>query len=410
MMLQRCQDRPGVSPLRLARASVACGGELPFWPQFSGRPVVFCHMARIGIAALCHFWRIGAGDEILAPAYNCGTELDALRHSGARVQFYRIDEHAQIDLDDLLARVTDRTRMVYVIHYFGWPQELTELAAWCRARDIKLVEDCALSLFSCSHSTPIGMAGDAAVFSFPKTLPVPDGGALVLRQLQASSPWPLQRPPARQIGRRAAGLARNWLVGRVHAAARSRRGRTPAVGPERLAVPDQLAISVPDMPASYYFSPQNADWGMSQITASLLRQTNAGQIVDRRRRNYLHLQHLLSDAAGVEPLYNMLPEGVCPLAYPLLVANRRQWVSHLRARGIVAIPWWEGHHRLFSWDKYTEAHDLKMSVLALPIHQDLDEKDMDYIAGHLICLCTMSGELAISQPNGWHAANVSRSS
>ena len=395
MIRQICQDRPGVSPLRLARASVACGGELPVWPQFSGRHVVFCHMARIGIAALCHHWRIGTGDEILAPAYNCGTELDALRHSGARVGFYRVDEHAQIYLDDLFARVTGRTRMVYVIHYFGWPQELAELASWCRGRDIKLVEDCALSLFSCTHATPIGMDGDAAVFSFPKTLPVPDGGALVLRQLQGALPRPLQRPPARQIGRRAAGLARNWLVGRLAAAGRSERDRTTATGAERWAPSDQLMGLRPDMPANYYFSPQSADRGMSRITASLLRQTDAAKIVERRRRNYLRLQELLGAGEGIRPLYGSLPEGVCPLAYPLLVANRRQWVAHLRDRGIIAIPWWEGHHRLFSWDEFAEAHDLKMRVLALPIHQDLDEKAMDYIAANLLCLSTISRELAI---------------
>jgi hypothetical protein len=51
-----------------------------------------------------------------------------------------------------------------------------------RNRNIKLREDCALSLFSGG----IGRAGDAAIFSLPKSLPACDGGALLLVDVNAA--------------------------------------------------------------------------------------------------------------------------------------------------------------------------------------------------------------------------------
>ena len=75
--------------------------------------------------------------------------------------------------------MTTRTRALYIIHPFGWPQQLTEIDAWRRARALLLVEDCALSLFSrLADGSPIGTKGDASVFSLPKSLPMPDGGAI----------------------------------------------------------------------------------------------------------------------------------------------------------------------------------------------------------------------------------------
>ncbi|MBP2687727.1 MAG: hypothetical protein H6Q81_2632, partial [Deltaproteobacteria bacterium] len=71
------------------------------------------------------------GDEILAPSYNCGTEIDALLAGGFKVVLYGIDRAGRIDPGELEARLSERTRGVYVIHYFGFPQPLAEIRDWC---------------------------------------------------------------------------------------------------------------------------------------------------------------------------------------------------------------------------------------------------------------------------------------
>ena len=45
---------------------------------------------------------------------------------------------------------------------------------------LPLIEDCALSLLSADGDTPLGTTGDVAIFCLYKTLPVPNGGAMVV--------------------------------------------------------------------------------------------------------------------------------------------------------------------------------------------------------------------------------------
>jgi len=150
------------------------------WPQLEGRTTIGVFKGRTAIALACEILELKAGDEILAPAYNCGTEVDALVSFGLSISAYRVGSDAKIDIDDLKSRLTSSTRAVYVIHYFGWEQPTTELRQWCDRHDLKLIEDCALSLFSSGPSGLLGRVGDAAIFSFPKTLGTWHGGLLSL--------------------------------------------------------------------------------------------------------------------------------------------------------------------------------------------------------------------------------------
>lgn len=76
-----------------------------------GRQVCFVHKARTAIRHACEMLKLQPGDEILAPAYNCGTEIDALRSCGIRVVPYRIDRSTNIDIEDIIRRVTEKIRL-----------------------------------------------------------------------------------------------------------------------------------------------------------------------------------------------------------------------------------------------------------------------------------------------------------
>src|ERR1019366_1992709 len=115
---------------------------------------------------------------------------------------------AQIDLADLRRRITERTRLIHVFHYFGRPAELGDLASFCRQRNIKLLEDCALSLFS----SDTGRLGDAAIFSFYKTLPTCAGGALVLRDPRAIHDCDLQPSALPQTMHDVLSLIKKWMA------------------------------------------------------------------------------------------------------------------------------------------------------------------------------------------------------
>jgi len=84
-----------------------------FWPA---RKYYF-HKTRIGIRHACNLMRLRPGDEVLAPSYYCGSEIDPLIKAGATVTMYRVDRACSIDIDDIRRRINKKTRAVYVTHF-----------------------------------------------------------------------------------------------------------------------------------------------------------------------------------------------------------------------------------------------------------------------------------------------------
>src|SRR4030042_2857290 len=147
---------------------------------FENTAIEYVYRGRTGIRHACELIGLCQGSEVLAPAYNCGSEIDALLNSGTSVVLYRVDRSCKIDMNDLLNRITWKTKAIYITHYFGFPQEVDKIKQICNANGLYMIEDCALSLFSSDGARKLGTIGDVGIFSFPKTLPVPDGGALVV--------------------------------------------------------------------------------------------------------------------------------------------------------------------------------------------------------------------------------------
>ena len=106
-------------------------------------------MARSGIYHLFRALRLKPGETVLAPDYYSGNEIAAIRAAGATVVHYPIRRNLEPDLEALsrLAR-QHGARVIYVIHYLGWPQPIAEIEALCLKNGSILIEDCALSLLS----------------------------------------------------------------------------------------------------------------------------------------------------------------------------------------------------------------------------------------------------------------------
>lgn len=334
---------------------------------------IFTDSGQSAILLAARLWGIGENDEVLVPAYNCGSEISPFIAAGAHVSMYRVDRHAKIDLEDLVRRITPRTQVIVVIHYFGRPMEIQALARICRERKIKLLEDCALSLFS----DGIGCIGDAAIFSLRKSLPACDGGVLILRESVNLAVGTIKESSTIFTGRRVSSLVKNWLQSLLW-----RRGTTSreiAFDSESIGLDSSL--SLPDIPASYYCHSDAVTRKPSRFTLGLLKRADRSRIVERRRENYNFLSHLIIGTADAKLLWeDNLPIGLCPLGLPILVKDRRRWHYGLNAAGIAISRWWEGYHQGLDWSGFPEARILKDGLLLLPIHQGLTTHHMEYMS------------------------------
>jgi dTDP-4-amino-4,6-dideoxygalactose transaminase len=361
----RCTE-PGRNPAQIFTDWLA-GGQAPLLGDH-GRQTIFTQSGRAAIALAARLWGIASGDEVLVPAYHCGSEISPLIATGARIVMYRIDPRAGIDLTDLLERITPRTRLILVIHYFGQPSDLTRLAEVCRALDIKLLEDCALSLFS----DRVGRIGDGAIFSFYKTLPTCAGGALTLRTPGPDGALP---PSSRsRTTREMLSLMKKWAKATMPLPSIS-------VSPLLISAPNDGSASPPDMPASYYYRHGIAVRKAPRVTLGALRRADAAFIKRRRRDNFARLQYHLLQIPAMSLLWpESLAADTCPLGLPILVRNKHGWCERLVSAGIGVSPWWIGCHRDLDWSDFPEALALKATLILLPVHQDLAQEQIDQIA------------------------------
>lgn len=370
----------GCSP---ARMIFSLRNSRPTWPQGfqpGNGSVIFTHQGRYAISVMCRLLGIGPGDEVLVPSYNCGAEIDPYVSLGATAVFYRVDNRANLDEEDVMRRVTPATRLIHVTHFFGWPQRMMNVADWCKKKGLYLLEDCALALFSKGSRDVIGKYGDAAMYSFVKSLAAPDGGALVINNKDLlQNRIRLDVPPRRRdMFIRSLPLLKKWLMHENRLWQRYEFTRRLLTRSWLKKAGDQDYAVEREMPESNYFDREKIDWTISQLSRELVCSADPGRIAETRRRNYLHLHDTLRNVTSVQFLFDDLPAGVCPLSFPVFVTDRSRWCRALEDRGIL-VGGWPSYHRDFDWKEFPEARHLKNNLLTLPVHQDLDEEHMEHI-------------------------------
>lgn len=349
------------------------------WYQFKDREVIYTYQARNAISLLCEILDIGSGDEVLVPAYNCGAEIDPFINAGAKAILYRIDDRGRIDIEDIKKRVSRSTRLVHVTHFFGWPQDIEGLVKWCENRGIFLIEDCAQALFSEGSNRLIGKTGDAAVYSFVKSLPVPDGGALVFNRKCEYAYKKFRNPRLRVTLRNSLPLLKKGFMNKNMLWQRFDLTRNLLTKSWLRNTSSHDRTSRPEMLSSNYLDKQKNGWSMSRISKGVLSAANAHAVIETRRRNYMYLENDLSDIQSFKPLFEMLPDGVCPMSFPFLVDDRSRWYQGLDERGVL-VQGWPGYYPGFNWDGFPEACNLKDNLLTLPVHQFLEMRHMAHIA------------------------------
>lgn len=375
---------PTLSPGDLLRSNGT--KEVPF--PLNARNRSYFYVARSGIYHLMRALGCANGQSVLMPDYHSGVEVWAVRAAGASVRYYHIRRNLEPDLDELRELSRSNCRVLYLIHYFGWPQPVTEMRELCRERGMILIEDCALCLLSEVDGQTLGTFGDYSIFCLYKTLPVPNGGLLVQNgnELVAPADLDLRYCDSVSTAGRMAGMmfeaikSRSEVVGKVLLTAKRGVGRTlTSLGVNRLPVGD---ISPDFQSAGYDTGKLNV--GMSPICHALLKRFDYESIRHKRRRNYLKLQERLE--GRVLLLRRGLENGMCPLFFPLLVPDKHSAARALWQRGIGAVELWNYGYPEARAEESSDARFLRRHVLELPIHQDITPSQIEYMAEQVLSL------------------------
>ena len=123
------------------------------------------------------------GDEIILPAYGVISTINAFASFGYVPRLVDVDPASGcIDPAALAARLTVRTKAVCYVNFSGHTGDpLLEVAAFCRAKGLPLIEDAACALGHRHDGRPAGSFGTIGCLSFsvPKIVTTGQGGAVV---------------------------------------------------------------------------------------------------------------------------------------------------------------------------------------------------------------------------------------
>ncbi|MGV9693210.1 DegT/DnrJ/EryC1/StrS family aminotransferase [Streptomyces sp. NPDC003444] len=146
--------------------------------------VIFINSGTAGLFLALETLDLAEGDEVVLPSLSFVAAANAVVAAGARPVFCDVDARTlNPTADDVRRALTPRTRAVIVLHYGGYPGDVTGIADLCRERGVALIEDAACSPASRVRGQAVGTFGDLAMWSFDamKVMVTGDGGMLYVK-------------------------------------------------------------------------------------------------------------------------------------------------------------------------------------------------------------------------------------
>jgi perosamine synthetase len=125
---------------------------------------------------------VKTGDEVLLPSFTFVATANSILAAGAKPVFVDVNKYDYtVDVSDLKAKITKKTRAIVPVHLYGHPADMEEIAEVAETKSINIIEDACQSLGSTYNSRQTGTFGIMGCFSFyaSKVLTAGEGGAVV---------------------------------------------------------------------------------------------------------------------------------------------------------------------------------------------------------------------------------------
>ncbi len=113
---------------------------------------------------------IGLGDEVIVPSFSFIATATSVSMCGARPVFADVDEQTfNIDPARIEEKITEKTRAVIGVHLFGQPFDVDAVKKICDTRNLKLIEDAAQAHGALYNGAKVGGLSNLGCFSFYAT-------------------------------------------------------------------------------------------------------------------------------------------------------------------------------------------------------------------------------------------------
>jgi len=292
--------------------------------------------------------------EVLTTALTCTATNWPILANGLKLKWVDIDPTTlNIDLVDLENKITDKTRVIMLVHWGGYPNDLDKVKEIQDRTEAKfgfrplVIEDCAHAFGSSYKGRPIGSTGDNfCAFSFQaiKHFTTVDGGMLTL--------------PDSSFERRAR-LIRWYGIDR-----------------ESNRKDFRCEDDIPEWGYKFHMNDVNAAVGLANIE-------EVDYVIDKHKRNAHFYDECLKGSEGVSLLKREEGFNSSFWIYSLLVENRDGFMRHMANQGIAVS---QVHERN---DKHSCVRDFKSplpnldatigKVVSIPVGWWVTPEDTDRV-------------------------------
>lgn len=292
------------------------------------------------------------GDQVIVPDFTFPATANVVELNSAESIFVDIKlDSFCIDVDKIEENITEKSKVIIPVHEFGQSAEMDKIMKLAKKNNLKVIEDAACAFGAEYKGKKVGTIGDIGCFSFHprKAITTGEGGMIVTNSDE---------------------LAEKIKVFRNHGIV-YRDGKVQFVN------------------AGFNYRMTNIQGAMGMV------QMNKIERINRRRREIaLKYNELLKEIRGISlPLEKNNARYIWQTYHILLdkSINRDFVIKRLKERGIETnIGAYAVHEQPYYKEKYchqdcyfTNSIVANRCGLALPLHLELKNKDLRYIAFEL---------------------------
>lgn len=142
---------------------------------------ISCNSGTDALYLALRTYDIGPGDEVITSPFTFIATAEMISAVGATPVFVDIDDTFNLDVQQIEAAITDKTRAIMPVHLFGYPVDMTQVMAIAQAHNLPVIEDCAQATGATWNGQKVGSIGQIGCFSFYPTKNLGacgDGGAI----------------------------------------------------------------------------------------------------------------------------------------------------------------------------------------------------------------------------------------
>ena len=263
---------------------------------------------------------------ILVPDYICDVVFDSIHQAGLNTVTYPVTDTFDPDWDAINgALLKESICALFVVHYFGQPQNLDLYRKFCTENNIWLIEDNSHGHGGCLNGQLLGTFGDIGFSSPRKILGLPYGAMLYNKpfntvkteKLIKIRPFHLHYyPNLLKIGLSyfpmIKGQLKSWLN-------HSNDWSNPLL----------------------YMDDQKIDYETDSFSLHRISSTNWSNIAYRRRANWEKWSNFAS-TNGLNPIFSSVHPESCPWAIPVYandLEERNKWLIWGSKNAVNVFPW-----------------------------------------------------------------------